>query len=158
MTKEIFTKQQLEAAIIEYNLTELVNTLPPQNYIARRKKTVRSSIEDLYKDLMLTPYLKAIPKRPGACVRHCLLQATTIMKYPTLPGLASRLSIIRPTGDTFHMWVWDPVPTVSCPDSRQPGSGTFRISRHIWMHGTGATSLQSVKESPSRLTSSFSNI
>ena len=65
MTKEIFTKQQLEAAIIEYNLTELVNTLPPQNYIARRKKTVRCSIEDLYKDLMLTPYLKAIPKRPG---------------------------------------------------------------------------------------------
>lgn len=65
MTKEIFTKQQLEAAIIEYNLTELVNTLPPQNYIASRKKTVRSSIEDLYKDLILTPYLKAIPKRPG---------------------------------------------------------------------------------------------
>lgn len=59
MTKEIFTKQQLEAAIIEYNLTELVNTLPPQNYIARRKKTVRSSIEDLYKDLMLTPLSKS---------------------------------------------------------------------------------------------------
>ena len=65
MTKEIFTKQQLEAAIIEYNLTELVNTLPPQNYIARRKKTLRSSIENLCKDLMLTPHLKAIPKRPG---------------------------------------------------------------------------------------------
>lgn len=62
----IFTKQQLEAAIIEYNLTELVNTLPPQNYIARRKKTVEDSIEVLRNDFMLTPHLKAIPKKKGA--------------------------------------------------------------------------------------------
>ena len=62
----IFTKQQLEAAIIEYNLTELVNTLPPQNYIARRKKTIEDSIEALRNDFMLTPHLKAIPKKKGA--------------------------------------------------------------------------------------------
>lgn len=62
----IFTKQQLEAAIIEYNLTELVNTLPPQNYIARHKKTVEDSIEALRNDFMLTPHLKAIPKKKGA--------------------------------------------------------------------------------------------
>ncbi len=66
MTKEFFTKQQLEAAIIEYNLTELVNTLPPQNYIARHKKTVEDSIEALRNDFMLTPHLKAIPKKKGA--------------------------------------------------------------------------------------------
>lgn len=65
MSKNTISQQQLNAAIEAYNLTELVNTLPPQNYIARRKKTVEDSIEALRNDFMLTPYLKAIPKRPG---------------------------------------------------------------------------------------------
>ena len=64
--KIIITQQQIDAAITTYNLQDLVKILPPQNYISHAQKTVRSTIEALCKDFVLTPYLKAIPKRPGA--------------------------------------------------------------------------------------------
>lgn len=65
-TKNTISQQQIDAAIATYNLQDLVKILPPQNYISHAQKTVRSTIEALCKDFVLTPYLKAIPKRPGA--------------------------------------------------------------------------------------------
>lgn len=64
--KNIITQQEIDAAIIAYNLQDLIKIFPPKNYKAHAKKTVRSTIEALCKDFVLTPYLKAIPKRPGA--------------------------------------------------------------------------------------------
>ena len=59
-TKNTISQQQLNAAIEAYNLQDLVKILPPANYKAHAKKTVRSTIEAVCQDFILTPYLKAI--------------------------------------------------------------------------------------------------
>jgi len=65
-TKNTISQQQLNAAIEAYNLQDLVKILPPANYKAHAKKTVRSTIEAVCQDFILTPYLKAIPTKMGA--------------------------------------------------------------------------------------------
>lgn len=64
--EKIISEEQLKEAIEKFNLQDLVNTLPPANYKAHKKRTVEDSIEALRNDFILTPYLKAIPTKKGA--------------------------------------------------------------------------------------------
>ena len=65
-SKKIISTTQLKAAIIVYKLKGLIIHLPPKAYKKHASQTVRSTIESLCKDFVLTPFLRAIPKRPGA--------------------------------------------------------------------------------------------
>ena len=64
--EKIISAEQLKEAIEKFNLQDLINTLPPANYKAHKKRTVEDSIEALRNDFILTPYLKAIPTKKGA--------------------------------------------------------------------------------------------
>ena len=65
-SKKIISTTQLKAAIRAYKLKGLIIHLPPKAYKKHASQTVRSTIESLCKDFVLTPFLRAIPKRPGA--------------------------------------------------------------------------------------------
>lgn len=65
-SKKIISTTQLKAAIRTYKLKGLIIHLPPKAYKKHASQTVRSTIESLCKDFVLTPFLRAIPKRPGA--------------------------------------------------------------------------------------------
>lgn len=61
-----YSRGQINAAIKEYELAQVLHSIPPSQYIVAGRKSVRISIENLLWAFALKPTLMAIPKRMGA--------------------------------------------------------------------------------------------
>lgn len=79
---KIISATQLKAAIRAYKLKRLIIHLPPKAYKKYASQTVRSTIESLCKDFVLTPFLRAIPKLPGhTLVKVCPAKEIRLKLY-----------------------------------------------------------------------------
>ena len=61
-----YSRGQIDEAIKEYELAQVLHDIPPSQYIVAGRKSVRISIENLLWAFALKPFLMAIPKRMGA--------------------------------------------------------------------------------------------
>ncbi|MBR1601547.1 MAG: hypothetical protein IJ677_08225 [Alphaproteobacteria bacterium] len=68
-SKKIISATQLKAAIRAYKLKGLIIHLPPKAYKKHASQTVRSTIESLCKDFVLTPFFKSNSKASGSTPR-----------------------------------------------------------------------------------------